>query len=675
MHVDLRPANEAIKQGKLREAYEICQQAISVDPANADAIGLLGIVAGRMGNHEMAARLMGDALTIRPSDNHFRRNYVTALVSLDRLPEARRCVDEGLAREPEHAGLLSLMGVVAGRDGDLDTAIEALEKAAKLQPNVPQIQYNLGELHRRRSDHQSAKAAWERCLALDPKHTDALNNLAGLCLADGDFLESLGHIQELLKLSPRSAQAFGNLSVAMHAAGDVRQAIVCLRNALTINRSQKDFRFRLVNLLISSAEFEEAEKELSDWRAMETSDARLLAITARMLERQGKLDEARQVFDSIADADRDSTPVMMTDAILCDAEGDKAGAVERLDQVVENNPDAMDQIGIRFLMAKCKDSLGQYEEAFEHASVGNELRRKGFGTPFQPESSVQVRDLTIDAYREAWKSHDPAAGCPSDRPVFIVGMPRSGTSITEQILGSHPDVFAAGELQLLSALVRETGRQSEPEDSTSVFRIVDHQKDGSKVPMIPADFSAETLREIGQQYVNQIEAMSSGEARITDKMPYNFLFVPLIKMALPNAKIIHTRRHPLDTCLSCFFQNFTGGSEFSFDLEDLAVYYKNYVHTMSAWRDDLGVEMLEVDYESLVSDPEPVVRQMLDYIGMPWDPNCLKSHESKRVVATASYQQVREPIYTKSVHRWKNYEKQLQPLRDELADLLGEPIG
>ncbi len=248
-------------------------------------------------------------------------------------------------------------------------------------------------------------------------------------------------------------------------------------------------------------------------------------------------------------------------------------------------------------------------------------------------------------------------------------MPRSGTSLTEQIFGAHSQVHAAGELQCFSKFVKasheDPGTEAAPPDGR--FEIIENDMDGNQSPVIPKDFEPETLHEIGKGYVDYVLGLAGDKSRVTDKMPYNFLFAPLIHMALPNAKIIHTRRHPLDTCVSCFFQNFTGGSEYAFDLEHLGVYYKNYLALMQQWREELKVPMLEINYEDLVSDTEPTVRRMLEFCELDFEPACLDSHKNKRAVATASYQQVRQPIYKKSVARWQRYEKHITPLIEALG--------
>lgn len=671
MHVDLRGAAAAIQQGNLKGAYEVCQQALALDPANAEALSLMGIIAGQMGRHDVAADMMGSALSIRPADDHYRRNYLTALISLERIEDARVCVVEGLRRNPHSAEMLSLKGVIDSRLGDFDAALVAVQKAADIRPDVPQIQYNLGELYRRKDDTDKALACFKRCLEMEPNHADAVNNLAGVLLNSGEFIESLRYLQKYLELQPRSAQGYANLSVAMCAAGDVQQALVCLRNALAIDPSLNETRFKLVNLLTSAGDFAEATQLLDEWEAREPGDARLLSVRARMLERQGRIEEARAAYERINESERHLSAVRITEATLLDVEGKPAEAAKILESVIENSDaDALDLVGIRFSLGKHYDAIGEHDKAFDCYSQANAGRRKGFGTPFDADRSLENRDFVIKTFDEAWKKRDSASsgGYASNMPIFILGMPRSGTSLTEQILGAHSQVNPAGELQAFSKMVRAShneGREQVAKEGR--FEIIENGVDGNQSPIIPQDFEPATLEQIGKGYVDYVRELAGDLPHVTDKMPYNFLFAPLIHMSLPGAKIIHTRRNPIDTCLSCYFQNFSGGSEYSFDLEDLAVYYNNYLAMMDHWRDELKLPMLEIDYEELVSDTESTVRKMLEFCELDFEQQCLASHKNKRIVATASYQQVRQPIYTKSVERWKPYEKHLGPLLERLA--------
>jgi len=243
------------------------------------------------------------------------------------------------------------------------------------------------------------------------------------------------------------------------------------------------------------------------------------------------------------------------------------------------------------------------------------------------------------------------SGCQDERPVFILGMPRSGTSLIEQILASHAQVFGAGELNHAKNLAAELFRGRE-------------SKLGAYLPSV----TAHQLDALAKRYLALAGKQAGTATRITDKMPANFLWLGLIAQMFPRARVIHCLRDPRDTCLSIYFQFFTQAHPYASDLGDLAFYYRGYERMMAHWRSVLDLPMLEVRYDQLVADQEGQTRAMLDFLGLPWDDACLAFHQSKRATATASWDQVRQPVYTRSLQRWRNYQTHIGPLIDEFGD-------
>jgi Sulfotransferase family len=224
-------------------------------------------------------------------------------------------------------------------------------------------------------------------------------------------------------------------------------------------------------------------------------------------------------------------------------------------------------------------------------------------------------------------------------------------------------------------VVRATYDEPGQKKAWSPLEIVDTDPSVDQHCMVPKgwdNITAQQMTDLGSKYLDYVRCLDGKALRITDKMPYNYLLAPVIAKVFPRARIIHCRRHPVDTCLSCYFQNFTGGSEFSFDLKEVGAFYRNYLRLMKHWREQLRLPMFEVDYELVVQDPEPNVRTILDFCGLEWEPDCLNFHRSKRAINTASYQQVRKPVYTRSAGRWRNYEKHLGPLLESLQMDLAE---
>jgi hypothetical protein len=288
--------------------------------------------------------------------------------------------------------------------------------------------------------------------------------------------------------------------------------------------------------------------------------------------------------------------------------------------------------------------LGRHDEAFRHLAQGCALKRRELA---YDEAAMLAYFARIKRVFTPELMRDKAgSGDPSSVPLFILGMPRSGTSLVEQILASHPDVFGAGELNDLSRLAKSM-----------------------PYPEGIADAGAEQLRKLGAGYVARARARGGDALRVSDKMPANFFYVGFIRLVLPNARIIHTRRNPVDVCLSCFSQLFLGsGQNFSYDLGELGRYWRQYDALMAHWRQILpeGV-MLEIDYADLVDDTEAQARRLLDFCGIGWNDACLAFHQTKRPVLTASVAQVRQPIYRSALGKWRAYERHLAPLLKELT--------
>jgi hypothetical protein len=302
---------------------------------------------------------------------------------------------------------------------------------------------------------------------------------------------------------------------------------------------------------------------------------------------------------------------------------------------------------IHFALAKALEDSGDTVRAFEHFGKGNALKRRQV-TYDEPEVLKRFRRIATVFDRSLFDRFE-GAGDPSSVPVFVLGMPRSGSTLVEQILASHPQIHGAGELMALEVLASSLSDYPE---------------------CVPA-LDGLDLRRLGQSYLALLPPVEDGKIRIVDKLPGNFLSVGLIRLILPNAKIIHTVRYPVDTCVSCYSKLFTFGLNFSYDLGELGRYYRSYSELMAHWRAVLPPgAMLEVAYEDVVDDLEVQARRLIEYCGVPWDNRCIDFHKNSRQVKTASAVQIRKPLFRSSLQRWRRYEAQIGPLLDELGSLL-----
>ncbi len=399
----------------------------------------------------------------------------------------------------------------------------------------------------------------------------------------------------------------------------------------------------------------------------------------------GRTDEAATAYQTALALDPDSIPVLSNFAMLAQQLGDRqraAALYRRLLDLAPNEAEAHHDLAqirkftngdpeltamqrirgepgldrqsamyLDFGLAKAYDDIGEFGSAFSHMAAANRAKRESLS--FELKFEETLVDRLIASFTAERIEALSGGGFETSLPIFVLGMPRSGTTLIEQILASHSEVAGAGELNLFGEAVA-----AEPTFAG-----------GARYPEAVLELMPEQLRGLGKTYADGLQKRLPTAPRITDKMPRNHYFIGLIALALPGARIVDCRRSPLDTCLSCFSKHFAKGQLFSYDLSELGAYYRLYDRLMTHWHEVLPGRVLDVQYEDVVADPEPQIRRILEHCDLPWDDNCLQFHRTERPVMTASAAQVREPLYNRSVGRWKAYESDLQPLIEALGPL------
>jgi tetratricopeptide (TPR) repeat protein len=372
--------------------------------------------------------------------------------------------------------------------------------------------------------------------------------------------------------------------------------------------------------------------------APQTPDA--LVLLGELHADQGQFTEAHELFERVLSSNPAFAPAYCSIASHKRMTRSDERWLQGAQSLLTRPLSLSDEVQLRYAIGKYLDDVSDYDSAFSNYFQANELSKR-FERAYDEAHFTAWVDRIVGRHFDS-----PPDASDSEQPVFIIGMPRSGTSLAEQILASHPSVSGAGEVAFWDKA-----------------------------------FDRSSHTGVAGEYLRRLRERAGSAPRITDKMPANFLYVGLIHAVFPRARIIHMQRHPLDTGLSIYFQNFFNVSPYANDLKHLAHYYGQYLRIMDHWRTQFAgrfqrtVPLLEVPYEGLVTDPEPWTRRMLDFIGLPWDPGCLRFHESSRAVITASRWQVRQTINARSVGRWRNYEKHLAPLMSHLKELgaLTEP--
>lgn len=579
-------------------------------------------------------------------------NKLASLFDAGRHAELEIQARSLLERHP-HSGIVwKLFGSALHAQGK--DCLPALRKATELLPDDALAHYNLGNILGERGFLAEAEASYRRALRIRPDFAEAhsnlgmtLHELGRLSEAEASYRRALqirtdlpetscnlgNTLRELERFSdaefcyrwalrhrPDFAEAHCNLGNALRDQGRPTEAETCYRRALQIKPDYAEAHCNLGNILLETGSMDEAESSIR----------RALEIRPDSVEARASLVFAGKVKPG----------------------DENLAALIKLDAAAQNGTKPLsgkDAVFLHFALGKGHDDCKEYERAFPHFLEGCRLKRATLD--YDPDSTARYFSSIMSNHDAATIKRLRGGGDPSRLPIFVLGMPRSGTTLTEQIISSHPEVYGAGELpDLLSIAQKKIDSTTFPDN----LRL----------------FDQELLASRGAEYAASLQRHAPDARRITDKMPANFQAVGLIHLMLPNAKIIHVNRNPVDTCLSCFTTLFRSGQAYTYDLTELGRYYVGYARLMEHWRKVLPHgAFLDVRYEDIVADQETQSRRLIEYCGLEWNDACLDFHRSRRAVRTASVAQVRQPLYKSSLERWRNYEKFLGSLLDALGDL------
>jgi tetratricopeptide (TPR) repeat protein len=537
-----------------------------------------------------------------------------------RVGEAIAQYREAIRLQPKQGVAYLHLADTLQRQGDLSGAEECLRRSLIEISPFPEGHYNLGNVLWAQGRIAEATTQYEDTLRLRPHFPQAHNNLGILLLAVENGEEAAAHFEQALRLQPRYVEARYNLGNALRELQQVGQAIQAYQQALALDPRYAPAHDSLAEAFLEMGDASQAQAHWRQALRLDPGDIRaLLGLAANGLYSETE------------------------------------PGIDQIETGLQNSRLSLDTAShLHFTVGYLLDRTGATDRAFDHFRLGNEQRRELFrqsGTAFDPRKHSQRIDQLIAAYSEEFFRRTQGFGHSSDLPVFIVGMPRSGTTLVEQILSNHSQVYGAGELKEVSRIVAQL-----PGQLTA----------GKDYPECLAHVDAATINGLAQTHLRGLSRRGGPATRVIDKMIENVLHLGLIAALFPRARVIHCRRDPLDVCVSCYFQFFKG-LNFAWDLDDLGQYYRDYERLMAHWKAVLPLPIHEVVYEDLVADLEGVSRRLVEFCGLSWEDSCLKFHENRRAVQTMSKVQVRQPIYTTSVGRWRRYATHLGPLQRALS--------
>ena len=616
-HSNLAEMNRQL--GRLEDAIRHGERAVQIDASMASAHSNLGIAYYDAKRYDEAEACHQKALALTPNLLQSLNNLGSIARARKNLKTAAEWYRQALAVNGDYLESLSNLGAVLVEDDQADAAEPSLVRALQLQPQYPEALCNLGLVRLKQDRTEEAVALLRRSLQLRADYPEALIGL-GRALHELDQLEEARRlIERATQVAPDKTDAWCQLGSLAMEMGDTAEAEAAYQKALSLDPQLADALTGLGNLRLEEGQIDVSVGLFE--QAIELKDDNLGA--------RFHLAQARKVKPG--------------DSNLAALEG-LAGEVDAWS--------ADKRISWHYALGKSYDDLKEWDKAFPHFIEGARLKRAKLD--YDPDADAARMQRITEVVDRAFIERLHGAGDPSDVPVFVLGMPRSGTTLTEQIIASHPSVHGAGELRELMLVAQQPVQpgafQPFPENLAAVTR--------------------EIATAWGRDYVARLRARAPQARRITDKMPANYLALGLIPLILPNAKIIHVRRNPVDTCVSCFTRLFNKHQDATYDLHELGRHYANYARLMNHWRAVLPAStFMEVQYEDIVADMEGQARRLIDHVGLDWDDKCLAFHKTKRNIRTASVTQVRQPIYTSSVERWRNYEKFLGPLLAGLGEL------
>ena len=645
-------ATTFLRGGDAIMAERICRQALNDHPRDANLMCLLGASLIRLKKPQEAEHVLSRATRIYGSFSRAHEGLAEALIMQGRLKEALASLERAEVLEPGSSSIRMKKAKVLTGLGKEDDATRELEASFKLTPHREDLVRGLSL--QRMGNVRDAEKIYRDVLLRDPSNVDALRLLAGVAMRAKQWGDAEALLERALELAPDFYQGWFDLGLARQEQDKTAEAIDAYQQVIRLepDRPQGYVSVGTVKAMIGA--HDEAMEQFQAALQREPSHFGALSGMGHVLKTIGSQDEAIENYRECVRQNPDHGETWWSMANLktfrfTDEEIEIMATRAARESLVEEQ-----RANFFFALGKAYEDKQDYDQAFEYYARGNENRRDR--ESYDPVQTVDLHDRFIRTFSREFFDERRGAGCDSNAPILIVGLPRSGSTLIEQILASHPDVEGTHELPDLGRVARSVGLGRE---------------DRKAYPEAMTLLSNEELKQAGEEYLRRTERHRElGTPRFTDKLPNNFVHVGFLELALPNARVINAKRHPLDSCLGAFKQLFARGQPFTYDQFEIAEFYIEYQRIMDHWHEVLPGRVLDVQYENVVDDLETQVRRILEYCDLPWNDACLRYYENERAVKTASSEQVRKPIYSSAKHRWRHYEKHLGPMIEVLEPIL-----
>lgn len=712
----IQQASKLFNQGRLQDAENICREILQLNPANTDALHILGLIAFKYNHAKLAIDFLNKAIqldSIRSeyhdsigivyqsmSDSakaieHFRRalslnsnspkthyNLGNTFLQNRLFDEARECYLKALVLAPDYQMAINNLATVHREQGEFSQAEVLLHKVLQTSPHNLISLSNLAQIYEKTARYDKAINTYKKMIEINPEYVEAFYNTGNIYLSLKNYPAAISHYQQALNIRPDLVEALNNIALCYTETRSFDQAIEHYNLALKANPGYTFTYLNFANLHKQGGAYEDAEKlylkaisidpnflhayynlaclyaDLGQSQhaiqyfekviALNNTHAMSFKNIGNIYKDLGEFDKAISYFEQAIALDPALAEAYRELASVKKFERDDAQLKHMSQMMEQKNLTPSQKMHLGFGLAKSFEALKEYDQSFNYLLQANQARRAEH--PYEREKTLGIIHKTRALFSGEFLARFNGMGDPDPTPIFILGMPRSGSSLIEQILASHSQVFGAGELNYIELAINRF---------CSVPSAIDY-------PECLKNLDTDMIQQMSADYLHKIRQLCPDKALIVDKMPHNFIYLGLIKILLPNSKIIHCTRNPIDTCFSIFKHGFFDGHAYADDLQDLAEYYNSYSELMQHWNQLFSDEIYQADYETLVQNQQQETHRLLSFCGLDWEDSCLDFHKTKRRVHTASSTQVRKGIYKSSVNLWENYRQHLTPLIENI---------
>lgn len=637
--------------GKRKEGIEALRQAVKLSERTAAFHSNLGEIYRQDGNHADAVIALNRALQLDPNNPQAHNNLGIIRFESSAYDQAVEAYRKAIALQPAFPEAYNNLGNALRKLGELDEASAAYHQALGFREVYPEAYNNLGTLLREQHKPEQAEHAIRKAIVQNPRYVEAHNNLAAIYFAEDRDVDALRQLSEALKVDASNSRSLLLTARIQSRRQTYALAEQACRSVLAAEPNNAEALTVLGSIKHELDQFDEALDLLSQAVAIDPPSPEAFYFYGVCLKSVGRLDEAKEYLLKSLDINGSMYGAYANLNDLVDFSKEKA-LFKKIGQILEEveDPRTPSMLPLHFAYGKALEDNKQYEKALSHYITGGQMKRTQLNYA-EDEIFRFFADIKAAFPADIFKNR-PFQGISDDRPLFIVGMPRSGSTLVEQIVSSHKDVYGAGEVKHFAQ---------------ALHRLRDRFPALSRFPAMVEEMGQKQYEILANGYLEALTRPAGDARRVTDKLLTNYFFVGILHLIFPNAKFINTRRNPVDTCLSGFTKLFKDDMPHSYDLGELGRYYRQYDALMQHWENVLPEGTIKVvEYEQVVADTDTSARELIDFIGLDWDDACLAFHKSKRPVKTASVAQVRKPIYKTSVERWKKYGSALQPLIDAI---------